>query len=53
MSSIRLTAVQRKSLLDDFRHDPDPQVRQRAHIILLLGAGYIYLLRRGMTADAR
>ena len=44
MSRIRLTADERKSLLDYFRHDPDPQVRQRAHLILLLGEGYSWAL---------
>jgi transposase len=42
MSSIRLTTHERKTLLDYFRHDPGPRVRQRAHIVLLLGEGYTW-----------
>ena len=38
-SSIRLTDDERKTLLDTYRSDPDPQLRLRAHIILLLGQG--------------
>ena len=40
MTSIRLTAEDRKALLDHYRRDPDPQVRLRAHILLLLAGGY-------------
>jgi putative transposase len=40
VTSIRLTAEDRNSLLDLYRSDPDPQVRLRAHILLLLAAGY-------------
>src|SRR5262245_25021095 len=40
MDSIRLTDPERKDLLDHYRTDPDPQVRRRAHILLLLGGGY-------------
>lgn len=40
MTSIRLTAEDRKALLDYYRRDPDPQVRLRAHILLLLADGY-------------
>lgn len=37
--SIQLTADERNALLDHYRADPDPQVRLRAHIILLLAQG--------------
>jgi putative transposase len=40
MTSIRLTADQRKELLGLYRGDPDPQVCRRAHILLLLAHGY-------------
>jgi transposase len=40
MTSIRLTAEDRNTLLDHYRSDPDPQVRLRAHILLLLAGGY-------------
>jgi transposase len=40
MSSIPLTADDRNTLLDYYRSDPDPQVRLRAHILLLLADGY-------------
>jgi transposase len=40
MTSIPLTEDQRNTLLDHYRRDPDPQVRLRAHILLLLAAGY-------------
>lgn len=40
MTSIRLTGEDRKALLDYYRRDPDPQVRLRAHILLLLADGY-------------
>jgi putative transposase len=39
MTSIRLTADERNALLDHYRADPDPQVRLRAHIVLLLAQG--------------
>jgi transposase len=42
--SISLTADERNTLLDHYRADPDPQVRLRAHIILLLAAGYRWSL---------
>jgi putative transposase len=35
-SSIQLTAEERNALLDCYRSDPDPQLRLRAHIVLLL-----------------
>jgi transposase len=37
--SIRLTDPERNALLDHYRSDPDPQLRLRAHIILLLAQG--------------
>jgi len=40
VTSIRLTAEDRNTLLDHYRSDPDPQVRLRAHILLLLAGGY-------------
>jgi putative transposase len=40
MTSIRLTADDRNTLLDRYRRDPDPQVRLRAHILLLLADGH-------------
>src|SRR5215470_4043323 len=40
MTSIRLTADDRNTLLDHYRGDPDPQVRLRAHILLLLADGH-------------
>jgi putative transposase len=40
MTSIRLSAEDRNALLDHYRRDPDPQVRLRAHILLLLADGY-------------
>src|SRR5262249_29568500 len=38
--SIQLTPEERHTLLDCYRTDPDPQLRLRAHIVLLLAAGY-------------
>ncbi len=38
-SSIQLSAEERNALLDCYRSDPDPQLRLRAHIILLLAQG--------------
>jgi putative transposase len=40
MTSIRLAGGDRKDLLDHLRTDPDPQVRTRAHILLLLADGH-------------
>jgi transposase len=40
MTSIRLTDDQRKELLELYRRHPDPPVRRRAHLLLLLDAGY-------------
>lgn len=38
--SIALPSRDRKALLDLYRRDPDPAVRLRAHILLLLAQGY-------------
>ena len=40
MTSIRLSTGDRNALLGHYRADPDPQVRLRAHVLLLLGDGY-------------
>jgi putative transposase len=40
MTSIHLTAEERNTLLHHLRRDPDPQVRLRAHILLLLAGGF-------------
>jgi transposase len=40
--SIQLTDDERNTLLDYYRSDPDPQLRLRVHIILLLAAGYTW-----------
>jgi transposase len=40
VTSIRLSADERNTLLHHLRRDPDPQVRLRAHILLLLALGY-------------
>lgn len=42
MLSISLTADDRKALLDHYRRDLDPQVRLRAHILLLLADGHTW-----------
>lgn len=42
MLSIRLTPGQRQSLLSSYRRSADPDVRLRAHILLLLSAGYAW-----------
>ena len=42
--SISLSEPDRKALLDHYRKDPDPQVRLRAHLLLLLAAGYSWAL---------
>ena len=42
MNSIRLSAGERNTLLGHYRRHPDPQVRQRAHILLLLDQGYAW-----------
>lgn len=38
-SALTVKSAQRRALLDHYRHDPDPAVRQRAHIILMLTDG--------------
>ncbi|SRR6266545_709100 len=38
-SSIQLTAAERKTLLTHYRTTPDPQLRLRSHILLLLAQG--------------
>lgn len=40
MNSIRLTPAERQGLLDHYRRSADPEVRLRAHILLLLDAGH-------------
>src|SRR3954462_14783080 len=39
---LSLTPTQRDELLHIYRKDPDPELRFRAHIRLLLGAGYAW-----------
>src|SRR5512135_1972066 len=38
--SITLDAAQRRALIERYRKDPDPEVRSRAHILLLLDDGH-------------
>jgi putative transposase len=38
--SVNLDARQRQALLDRYRKDPDPEVRFRAHLLLLLADGH-------------
>jgi transposase len=40
--SVTLDARQRQALLDRYRKDPDPEVRFRAHILLLLAGGHTW-----------
>ena len=40
--SVTLDARQRRTLLDRYRHDPDPAVRNRCHILLLLDDGHTW-----------
>lgn len=40
MLSIQLTVAERQTLLGHYRRSADPDVRLRAHILLLLGAGH-------------
>jgi hypothetical protein len=40
MNSIRFTSAGRKVLLGHYRRSADPNVRLRAHILLLLDAGH-------------
>src|SRR5688572_25213608 len=42
--SIVLRSGERKRLLELYRKEPDPQVRLRAHIVLLLSAGHAWAL---------
>ena len=42
--SIVLRSGERKRLLELYRREPDPQVRLRAHIVLLLAEGYAWSL---------
>src|SRR5436305_15336415 len=42
--SIVLVGGQRKRLLELYRKEPDPAVRLRAHLILLLADGYAWSL---------
>src|SRR5437764_12289876 len=42
--SIVLVGGQRKRLLELYRKEPDPAVRLRAHLILLLAEGYAWAL---------
>ena len=42
--SITLTASDRNALLHHYRHSPDPRLRTRAHIILLLADGYPWVV---------
>ena len=44
--SVTLDARQRQALLDRYRKDPDPEVRFRAHILLLLADGHTWADRR-------
>ena len=41
--SISLSPVQRTTLLDRYRRDPDPEVRFRSHILLLLDDGHTWV----------
>jgi hypothetical protein len=43
MTNIRLSAADRNFLLGIYRREPDPQVRQRAHILLLLSDGHAWV----------
>jgi transposase len=40
MASVHLSVADRNAPLGLYRSDPDPQVRHRAHLLLLLGDGY-------------
>jgi putative transposase len=40
--TISLRTDERKTLLDLYRHSPDPQVAHRAHILLLLADGHTW-----------
>src|SRR4051812_50040460 len=41
--SIDLSPAQRTALLDRYRKDPDPEVRFRSHILLLLDDGHTWV----------
>src|SRR4051812_27188988 len=41
--SISLSTEQRTTLLDRYRKDPDPEVRFRSHILLLLDDGHTWV----------
>jgi putative transposase len=41
--SVRLSPEQRAALLDRYRKDPDPEVRFRSHILLLLDDGHTWV----------
>src|SRR5579859_2450882 len=41
-ASISLQGDERNTLLDYYRHHPDPALRLRAHIILLLADGFAW-----------
>jgi Homeodomain-like domain len=43
VTSIRLTPAERQALLDHYRRAADPEVRLRAHILLLLDAGFLWV----------
>jgi hypothetical protein len=45
-SSITLNSDERKTLLDYLRRHPQPEIRLRAHIILLLADGHTWELSR-------
>src|SRR3954453_20112969 len=40
--SVTLDPAQRQALLHRYRKDPDPEVRVRAHVLLLLDDGYTW-----------
>ena len=44
--SISLSPEQRAALLDRYRKDPEPEVRFRSHILLLLDDGHSWVDRR-------
>ena len=46
--SVSLGRAERKRLLEGYRRSPEPAVRLRAHIILLLGTGYPWALIAAM-----
>jgi transposase len=41
-TALSLRAAQRKRALNDYRHHPDPAIRLRSHIILLLADGHTW-----------